>query len=78
MTITIGYHESVVARESGYNKQSLWTMRTGQKVGKYTYGPRLKQGRHWNKVGSAVIYTEAGRKLVMGWAEKRKNRSTNA
>lgn len=64
-------HEKELARESGYSQQALWYLRTGQRVGKYSYPPVLERGAHWDKIGSTVVYTEAGRAVVMERAAKR-------
>lgn len=68
------HHEKKIAYESGYTQQALWVLRTGQKVGKYSYPPVLERGKHWDKIGSAVVYTEEGRAVIMDRAEKRNNR----
>lgn len=66
--------ESDLMKESGYSRQALRVLRFGQTRGKYRYKPVFIKGKHWTKIGPAVVYTDAGKVIVMERAGKRKNK----
>ena len=63
------YPETEVIRLTGYTRQQLRNLRLGRKTGKYEYPPVLIEGKHWQKFGGAVAYTEAGLKKIRSRAK---------
>jgi hypothetical protein len=63
--------QAAILAEFDITEQALRNWRLGHRKGKYVYKATLVWPDDWDKIGPAIIYTQAGRKKIAGMAEKR-------